>query len=183
MDRTLDRFAAYALEHGNVPDKIIFQFLDEAGVDKACIPTRPDTEMPIDDQVPNRQRAIWVSHPTWREERRAQLAKKAQEAEEIKAAKEAKAAKKEAKKARTAEILARKQARAAENRTMACGRASCDERCLEQDETCGWKGCKKCPAADIIWFCPKAECQTERKAHQKVCKTRRTPLPAIQEDQ
>jgi hypothetical protein len=157
-------------------------FLEEAGVDKACIPTRSATEKHIDDQVPNRQRAIWVSHPTWREERRLQLIRKAQDAAVAEAEKLAKLVKKTAKAARAAEIVAQKQARAEENRTMACGRVTCDARCLEQDVANGWKGCTKCPAADIMWFCTQEACQKERKAHQKVCKTRRTPLPVTEGD-
>ncbi len=166
-----------------MPDKIIEEFLNEAGVDKACIPTRPDSQMHIDDQVPNRQRAIWVSHPAWREERRARLARLAQEAAEIAAAKQLKQTKKAAKAERAAAIAVEMAARAAQNRTMACGRASCDARCLENDEECGWKRCSQCPARDIIWFCPHDVCQTERKAHQKVCKTRRTPLHPIEVDE
>ena len=58
MRMTLVRLADYALEHRSVADKIVFQFLDEAGVDKAFIPPRSVTEMGIDDQIPNQERAI-----------------------------------------------------------------------------------------------------------------------------
>ena len=55
---TLVRLADYALEHHSVADKIVFQFLDEAGVDNAFIPPHSITEMDIDDQIPNQERGI-----------------------------------------------------------------------------------------------------------------------------
>jgi hypothetical protein len=58
MHMTLVRLADYALEHISVANKIVFQFLDEAGVDNAFIPPHSVIEMDIDDQIPSQERAI-----------------------------------------------------------------------------------------------------------------------------
>jgi hypothetical protein len=58
MRMTLVRLADCALEHSSVADKIVLQFLDEAGVGKPFNPPRSITEMDIDDQKLNRERAM-----------------------------------------------------------------------------------------------------------------------------
>ena len=115
MHRTRVCLADYALKDSRVPDKIIFQFLDEAGGDKALVPTSSATDIEIDDQIPSRQRAVWMIHQGWRVQHRARLAQKAQEAAQAEAAKQVEKARGAAKYERDAEIAVEKATRAPEN--------------------------------------------------------------------
>jgi hypothetical protein len=66
------------------------------------------------------------------------------------------------------------EAEEARIKTSVCANPACSNKVLANDDECGWIGCRKCPASNVLWFC--VDCDSMRLPHERVCKGRRQPL-------
>lgn len=153
-------------QHGQVPDPVIEQILTKNWLDMTDFTLRSETEMPLEDQVVNRQRVSWLSNEGFKKKRadEAELKRQQAAAEEVRRAEELRK-KEDKQEAKRAEDRAKQQRKEERERAKDLKDAEAARKAAEKAQAKAMKATGKQAAAvaaatgqvnakKLIWFCP-----------------------------